>query len=138
MPKSYFYSHPINPPNLTSSLFQTTIAFIFSSFPLILVTTGLLLETGTEFIGVMIMTPLSFLPAANALLTLLVIKNYRQFLLQLTCRDKLSRVSGWTDSRSNQTRYLQPRVGGLGGAAGSMLAVGLQTSGRIIAGTALG
>ncbi|KAI6174717.1 hypothetical protein M3Y97_01021200 [Aphelenchoides bicaudatus] len=112
---------------------QTVIAFVFSLFPLILITTCLLMRIQVESVGIGIMTPLSFLPAANALLTLLVIKNYRQFLREFTCRDKSSRVISWTNSRSN-TPYQQqsPQVGGAGGAAGSMLAVGLQMSRRVL------
>jgi hypothetical protein len=54
-----------------------------------------------ELVGIGVMTPLAWLPAANALLTLFVIKNYRQFLIDLVCGDKLNQVSIWTNSRSN-------------------------------------
>jgi hypothetical protein len=54
-----------------------------------------------ELIGVLVMTPLSFLPAANAVLTLLVIKNYRNFLIRLICGEKLNPVGAWTTSLSN-------------------------------------
>jgi hypothetical protein len=58
---------------------QTVNALVFAIFPMSLVSISMMLKIDAQFIGVGVMTPLSWLPTANAIISLFCVKAYRYF-----------------------------------------------------------
>ncbi|CAD5232798.1 unnamed protein product [Bursaphelenchus xylophilus] len=64
-----------------SLIAQTVNAGIFAIFPVSLTTISMQLRLDADMIGTIVMSPLSWLPSANALLTIFLIKAYRHYVL---------------------------------------------------------
>ncbi|CAD5232793.1 unnamed protein product [Bursaphelenchus xylophilus] len=76
-----------------SLIAQTINAGIFAIFPIALVCIAMQWRLDGKMIGTAVMSPLSWLPSANAILTIYLIKAYRRYVMRLMgCRPR--RVDG--------------------------------------------
>ncbi|KAI6185005.1 hypothetical protein M3Y97_00657900 [Aphelenchoides bicaudatus] len=66
-----------------SLIAQSINALVFAIIPVSMVCASMILRLDAEFIGMGTMVPLSWLSSANAILTLLIVKAYREFLKSL-------------------------------------------------------
>ncbi|CAD5220259.1 unnamed protein product [Bursaphelenchus xylophilus] len=63
--------------------------FFFAFIPLSVVSLGTLTHIRLEIMGLLVMIPLSWLPVANGLYTLLAIRKYREYFLRMLGRNKI-------------------------------------------------
>ncbi|CAD5232796.1 unnamed protein product [Bursaphelenchus xylophilus] len=72
-----------------SLIAQTINAGIFAIFPIALAMIAMQWRLDGKMIGTAVMSPLSWLPSANAFLTIYLIKAYRRYALRLICIKRL-------------------------------------------------
>ncbi|CAD5232797.1 unnamed protein product [Bursaphelenchus xylophilus] len=81
---------------------NTVNAGIFAIFPIMLAMIAMQWRLDGKMLGTAVMSPLSWLPSANALLTIYLIKAYRRFALRLICIKQINRTVA-TNSTGGKT-----------------------------------
>ncbi|KAI6221494.1 hypothetical protein M3Y99_01543500 [Aphelenchoides fujianensis] len=92
-----------------SSEVETINAFVFAIFPIGLVSLAMMFRVDAQAIGEGVMTPLSWLPTANAIMTLYCVKAYRNYVKYLLCFcTNRSLLKGGSEAAPAASKYQIP------------------------------